>query len=186
LKKNQKFFADPAIDLWSVDEVRFQQYGSSCRMWIPPENKDPVILHHPTHRSVGYFGAVRLRGGKFVYSRENDKFNAEAFFVFLKYLRRISSHAKRQAVLIVDNARYHHASLHKDWRDECSKSFRLLFLPPYSPEMNPIERLWKLCPRLATHNRYFPTLESIFIAVEHVFNQWRYGDSTIRKLCAIK
>ena len=30
-------------------------------MWIPPEIKDPVLLHAPTRKSVGYFGAVRLR-----------------------------------------------------------------------------------------------------------------------------
>jgi hypothetical protein len=33
-------------------------------MWIPPESADPVLLHHPTRRSSGYFGAVRLRDGK--------------------------------------------------------------------------------------------------------------------------
>src|SRR5258707_696892 len=50
-----------------MDEVHFQQYGSRCRMWIPPEVKDPVLQHHPTRKSVGYFGAVRLRDGKFIY-----------------------------------------------------------------------------------------------------------------------
>jgi hypothetical protein len=38
-------------------------------MWIPPEVDDPVVLHHPTRRSVGYFGAVRLRDGKFLFER---------------------------------------------------------------------------------------------------------------------
>ena len=37
--------ADPAVDLWASDEVHFQQHGSRCRMWIPPETKDPVLLH---------------------------------------------------------------------------------------------------------------------------------------------
>ena len=46
--------ADPALDLWAIDEVHFQQHGSRCRMWVPPETKDPVLLHHPTRHSVGY------------------------------------------------------------------------------------------------------------------------------------
>src|ERR1035438_9429422 len=46
--------ADPNVDLWAIDEVHFQQHGSRCQMWIPPETKDPVLLHHPTRRSVGY------------------------------------------------------------------------------------------------------------------------------------
>ena len=47
--------------MWSLDEVHFQQYGSRCRMWVPPETQDPILLHHPGRASVGYFGAVRLR-----------------------------------------------------------------------------------------------------------------------------
>jgi hypothetical protein len=49
---------DPKVDLWATDEVHFQQHGSRCRMWVPPETKDPVLLHHPSRHSVGYYGAV--------------------------------------------------------------------------------------------------------------------------------
>ncbi len=41
------------MDLWATDEVHFQQHGSRCRMWIPPEIKDPVLLHAPTPPVVG-------------------------------------------------------------------------------------------------------------------------------------
>ena len=85
-------------------------------MWIPPECKDPVVLHHPTRKSVGYFGAIRLRDGKFVYSRETKVFNADTFWTFMKRLRQISSHSGSRVLVLVDNARYHHATLHADWR----------------------------------------------------------------------
>jgi len=173
------------IDLWAIDEVHFQQHGSRCRMWVPPEDKDPVLLHHPTRKSVGYFGAVRLRDGKFVYRREVDKFNAETFFVFLKLLRTVSSRSGRQVVVIADNVRYHHARLHEPWRQEAEDRFSLLFLPPYSPELNPIERVWKLTRRQATHNRYFPQFQDIIDAVENTFHHWRLGNETLRRLCAI-
>lgn len=42
-------------------------------MWVPPEIKDPVLQHHPTRKSVGYFGAVRLRDGKFLFAREQNR-----------------------------------------------------------------------------------------------------------------
>ena len=45
-----------SIDLWSVDEVHFQQHGSRCRMWIPPEIKDPVVLHARPARAWGILG----------------------------------------------------------------------------------------------------------------------------------
>jgi hypothetical protein len=63
LKKILRLSKDDLCDIWALDEVHFQQYGSRCRMWIPPEVKEPVLLHHPTGAGVGYYGAVRLRDG---------------------------------------------------------------------------------------------------------------------------
>ena len=100
--------ANPKIDLWATDEVHFQQHGSRCRMWVAPEDSDPIVLHEPTRKSVGYFGAVRLRDGKFIYRREEEKFNAETFLAFLKQLRKASSHSGKKVCVITDNARYHH------------------------------------------------------------------------------
>jgi transposase len=154
-------------------------------MWVPPEQKDPVLLHHPTRRSVGYFGAVRLRDGKVVSQREEERFNAVTFHTFLKHLRQVSSRSGRRVVIITDNAKYHHAKLHAEWRTQQAPKFVLDFLPPYSPELNPIERLWKLTRRLCLHNRYFPTLKDVVVAVELKFNQWRSGNEVVRTLCAI-
>jgi hypothetical protein len=58
-------------------------------------------------------------------------------------------------------------------------------LPPYSPELNPIERVWKLTRRLATHNRYFAYVEEVAHAVESLFEKWRVPNITLSKLCAI-
>ena len=53
---------DDTVDLWVLDEVHFQQQGSRCRMWVPPETKDPVVYHHPTLKSVGYFAGRAFAG----------------------------------------------------------------------------------------------------------------------------
>ena len=185
IKKLIAFHDDDDIDLWALDEVRFEQHGTRCRMWVPPEVKEPVVLHHPTRKSVGYFGAVRLRDGKFIYRREEEKFNGMTFFSFLKNLRRISSRSGRKVVVIIDNVRYHHAHLHAAWREKSKEKFVFAFMPPYSPELNPIERVWKLTRRKGTHNRYFSSLKEIMAAVEGTFNSWRDGSDVLRKLCAI-
>jgi len=185
IKKLRALARDKTVDLWAIDEVRFEQHGTVCRMWVPPEIKDPVLLHHPTRDGIRYFGAVRIRDGKFVYSREERRFNADTFFTFLKKLRRISCHAGRRVVLIVDNVRYHHASLHQKWCNKCRKRFVLLFMPPYSPELNPTERVWKLTRRKATHNQYFPTRDLVSNSVENVFDEWRTANLTLKLLCAL-
>lgn len=168
-----------------MDEVRFQQHGSSCRMWIPPEIRDPVLLHYPTRKSVGYWGAVRLRHGRFIFRRETDSFNAQTCQDFLRQLRRTSRSPGRRTIVIADNAKYHHAKLHESWRQEQAKRFALDFLPPYSPELNPAERVWKLARRKRLHNCYFPTLDAVIAAVEEQFNLWTSPNDTLRRLCVI-
>jgi transposase len=171
-------------DLRATVEVHFQQHGSRRQMWIPPETRDPVLLHAPTRRSVGYFGAVRLRDGRFQFCREADKFNGATFFTFMQGLRRTSIRTGRRVVVITDNAKYHHARLHKQGGDH-AKDFALDYLPPYSPELNPIERVWKLTRRRCLHNRYFPDLDNVIAAVETEFGQWTARNETLRRLCAI-
>ena len=78
-------------------------------MWIPPEVDDPVVLPHPTRKSVGYFGAVRLRDGKFLFQREPARFDAMTTWNFLRHLRLCSRRAGRRVVVITDYDKYHHA-----------------------------------------------------------------------------
>jgi transposase len=154
-------------------------------MWVPPETRDPVVLHHPSRHQVGYFGAVRLRDGKFLFRRETDKFNAATCWQFLQVLRAASARTARRTVVIADNARYHHARLHREWREQCAQRFALDFLPPYSPELNPIERVWKLTRRRCLHNRYFSQLGQVISAVEAEFVNWTKPNESLRRLCAI-
>jgi len=154
------------VDLWALDEVHFCQHGSRYRMWVPPEVKDPVVLHHPTRKSVGYFGAVRLRDGCFVFARETHRFDGQTFFDFLQQLHAKSRSHKRRVEVISDNARYHYAKLHAEWREQYRDRVALNYLPPYSPDLNPIERVWKLVRRLRLHDQYFAKLDEVIAAVE--------------------
>jgi transposase len=176
---------DPEVDLWAEDEVHFQQHGSRCRMWIAPEIADPVVWHEPTRKSVGYFGAVRLCDGKLVYRREDHKFNAESFLEFLKQLKLSACRSGRRVIVVLDNAPYHHGKFHKEWRELHCEQFQLDFLPPYSPELNPIERVWKLTRRKCLHNVHFQQLSELTHAVENQLTIWSKPNQPLRLLCAI-
>lgn len=154
-------------------------------MWVPPEVRDPVCHHAPTRKRVSYFGAIRLRDGKLVTSKPEGRFNADTCWRYLRQLRRASRRRGRRVVVIVDNARYHHALLHRDWRRAQSPDFVLLFLPPYSPQLNPIERVWKLLRRLWLQNRYFPTLAELVQIVDAQFAAWARPNAMLRRLCSI-
>ena len=126
-----------------------------------------------------------MRDGKFVHRVQTGRFNAETFLEFLKVLAARSVTGKRRVIVISDNAHYHKAKFHQLWREQRASRFALDFLPPYSPELNPIERVWKLTRRLCLHNRYFGFLEGVIDAVEYQFHQWTDGNETLRRLCAI-
>lgn len=168
-----------------MDEVHFQQHGSRCRMWVPPEIRDPVCHHAPTRKSISYFGAVRIGDGKLVASKPEGRFDAQTCWRFLRKLRRVARRRGRKVVVIIDNARYHHAKLHLDWRKAQRRDFVLLFLPPYSPQLNPIERVWKLLRRLWLHNRYFPTLAELIEIVDAQFAAWARPNPILCRLCSI-
>jgi transposase len=152
-------------------------------MWIPPEDIDPVVLHAPTRKSIGVFGAVRIMDGCLV-TRQESVFDAVTFQSFLCQLVR---HRRKGHILVlmVDNARWHHANYLQPWLYEHRHVLHLDFLPPYSPELNPIERVWKLTRYICTHNRYFPTLEDLLTVVRRQFNLWARPNDILRKLCAI-
>jgi transposase len=174
---------DEKIDLWSIDECHFQQHGTRCVMWVPPEEKDPVLLHAPTRKNISLFGAVNLRTGKFIYNMSSI-FNAETFQEFLSKLFQ-HRNKNRKTVIILDNARYHHAILLNPWLEKNQKSISLEFLPPYSPNLNPIERVWKMTRRLCTHNKYFPNLNDLVDAVSKQLNLWSKPNEILYKLCCI-
>lgn len=152
-------------------------------MWVPPEVKDPVLSHAPTRKSVACFGAVSLRTGKLIHSM-CERFDARTFETFLKKLLRHRSRGKRM-VIVLDNARYHHAILLAPLLRKYRKVLTLLFLPPYSPQLAPIERVWKLARRLATHNRFFATLDELLCAVESCFDWWGKPNAVLCRLCGI-
>jgi transposase len=152
-------------------------------MWVPPEVKDPVLLHAPTRKSVACFGAVSVRTGTVIRSLCTT-FNAAMFETFLKTLLRHRSRDTRM-VLVLDNARYHHAVLLKPWLRKYRAVRTLLFLPPYSPQLAPVERVWKLARRMATHTRFFATVDDVLNAVSTCFDRWRTPNSVLRRLCGI-
>ena len=95
---------------------------------------------------------------------------AESFWEFLKLLREASAVRGRRIVVISGN-QIPPCPAAPALEAATAPDFALDFLPPYSPELNPIERVWKLTRRLCLHNRYFGFLETVIEAVESQFSR---------------
>jgi transposase len=154
-------------------------------MWVPWEEDDPVVWHYPGRKSVGYYGAVRLRDGKGLFRQESGMFDGATFWGYLRELELASREEGRRVIVIIDNAKYHHAKLHASWREDHQGRFALDFLPPDSPELNPIERVWKRTRRNCLHNVYFPKLALVTEAVEEQFDDWSEPNMELAALCRL-
>jgi transposase len=66
------------------------------------------------------------------------------------------------------------------WVAENSDKIELHFLPPYSPDLNAAEHVWRLTKRSTTHNRHFPTLELLHAKVFRRFNRYQGNPVSIR------
>ncbi len=77
------------------------------------------------------------------------------------FLQRLAKSTKgRKVVLVLDGAGWHRS---KQLRVPCN--IELLYLPPYSPELNPVERLWQYIKRHVIRNKIYATLRDLENAV---------------------
>jgi len=170
---------DSNIQLWCEDEAHFQRHSSLIRMWAP-KGQQPRVLSASTRQKVGYFGALNLKTGCLL-TKEASTFNAETFGDFLHYLLQCTG---GKLYLILDNASWHRARELKQFFHRNRHRLVRIFLPPYSPELNPIERVWRITRRQVTHNRYFGSTQELEMALTTQFAKWDQPNSALRALCA--
>jgi transposase len=170
---------DPNIQLWCEDEVHFQRHSTLIRMWAP-KGQQPRVLSASTRQKIGYFGALNLKTGCLL-TQEAPTFNAETFGDFLRHLLQ---HTSGKLYLILDNATWHRAQDLKDLFFQNRHRLVRIFLPPYSPELNPIERVWRITRRQVTHNRYFHSTDQLRTALRPCFAKWEQPSNALKLLCA--
>jgi hypothetical protein len=85
----------------------------------------------------------------------------EAFAAHLRHVGKVYPQAEhKEVVLLIDNAPWHRGGpIDEALRDNPHLKFKRL--PSYSPQLNPIERFWKVLRRRATHNRLFDALADL-------------------------
>lgn len=105
---------------------------------------------------------------------------------FKKHLKKIlhlyKGHSK--IIMVVDNVRFHHAKLLKKWL-LTNTILELLYLPPYSPDLNPIERAWWYMRKKITHNRYLKTLDERKAAFWKMFSHFQKPNELMKIICEV-
>jgi len=161
-------YADALKEGWRIffqDEVGFQTEGTLAYTWGAKGEKIE-IPNQGRHGRVNLIGAFELGTGLFYGVLTRFKVNACRFRRFLCHLK----HEMRtdKLLLICDNARFHKAKWLQEWLKTQVDWLRLEFLPAYSPDFNPIERLWRWIKQEYTHNDCWPSQSALLLDLKQV------------------
>jgi transposase len=164
------------------DEVSFAQWGSLSRTWAP-RGKQPKIKTKGKRKGLKMFGVIEFFGGSFQYMEAEEKFNGESYIEFLKLIMETYSCC---VILVEDGAPYHGSAIVKEYvsKQKAEGQLYIYRLPSYSPDYNPIEKLWKNTKRDATHCKFFPTFEDLRSSVVKAFK--KYMEDATKVICVMK
>ena len=162
------------------DESMIRDYQAIMKTWFP-KGKQRIIPTYGKHEGVKLVGFLDYETGH-VYVEEHKKYDAEVFLQFLKNV--LSQYPNGKTVIILDNARIHHAKLLKEFLEENKDCLELVYLPPYSPNLNKIEELWGWLKDSVINNVFFHSREEIQKAVQK-FIDWvtTVPQMVIERLC---
>ena len=161
------------VRLWVLDEMRHGLHGFTRRVWGLPGHR-PVAAMQQVYQWGYLYGAVGLGLARreFLLAETVDQAHLGRFYRQIGTGDPAALH-----VLIQDGAGFHLPDGHPGLPD----NVRIVTLPPYSPELNPVEGLWdqlkdSLC------NRLYPTLEEQRVRIVAWLQSWWSDPRRVRSL----
>jgi transposase len=131
-------------------------------MWAAVATQPQVPAPGQNEKRVIY-GGVDYATGQITYTVAASKSGLH-FLAFLAAL--LLAYPGRKVRLVCDNGRFHHTQAVRNWLAEHSDRIEVFWLPPYSPSLNLIERLWGHLKRTVLANVLFKCLDDLQAAFE--------------------
>jgi transposase len=160
------------------DEVSFPQWGSLSYTWAPV-GQQPTVATCGIRKGYKVFGLVDYFSGKFFYQAQEERLNSQSYKSFLW---KVLKSTKQSIVLIQDGAPYHTSKELKLFFEQFKDRLTCFQLPSYSPDFNPIEKLWKAIKQQHIHLHYFPSFDALKAKVDQALRQWKLQAEQIHKL----
>lgn len=139
------------------DECSFPQWGSLSYTWAR-RGQQPTIETCGKRKGYKIFGLIEYFTGRFYSQGIEGKLNGDSYIAFLKG---VLKKTRKHLIIIQDGAPYHRGKIVKDFFEANASRITVYQLPSYSPDYNPIEKLWKKVKEKGTHLQYFPTFEHL-------------------------
>lgn len=157
------------------DEARFGRIVDLRRCWCPKPLR-PVCRAIVSRQYTYAYAAVSIGDGQ-LDSLMLPHVNSECMQVFVDEIAR--RHAAERVVLVMDGAGWHRSG---DVR--WPANVRPMTLPPYSPELNPVEHLWDELREKHFHNRFFDSLGAVEKQLEGALRTLELDAKRVRSITA--
>lgn len=150
-----------------MDAVHPTQATKISYGWIRT-GKDKTVNTTASRTRLNIIGAIQLGNLANTVTGQYDTINKESIIEFMEKIREQYQDSK-VIHLVVDQAGYHKAQLVKDAAKKLK--IKLVYLPPYSPNLNPIERLWKVMNEKVRNNKFFKSAKDFKENINKFFDK---------------
>ena len=163
------------------DEASFPQWGTLTYTWARCGTQ-PVVKTSGKRKGWKVFGLIDYFTGRFFHQGLEGRFTSATYTAFLA---RVLKQTRGHVILIQDGARYHTSAETKRFFAQHAARLQVFQLPGYSPDYNPIEKLWKKIKQEETHLHYFPTFGALTEKVEQALFRFENAPQEILALCSL-
>lgn len=191
LKKRLQIENDEKLVPVFQDEVHFNIVTSVTRTWCR-KGSNPKVKSFPGRQKVSYSGFIIPQTGELFVSKP-EKFNYKSTIDSVRlFLEAHPAPKGKKYTIVMDNAPWHKKAIRLIQEDpegeyaDISQQICFLKLPPYSPDLNPIEQVWRVARRENVHNVYFRSRDMLERTMDDAFSVWKLPNSKLQTLCSFK
>jgi transposase len=169
------------VDVYVQDEAELSLFPTLKRCWMLRGHQRKVRApgQHPPKRQE--YGATDWRTGEIVRVRAKKR-NAQAFCRLVEKCVQRSAKRKRRVIIVTDGARIHKPEKSKRVAELLQRHgcrLRLRYIPTYSPECMPMERLWNDWRNKVTHNHDRDTLYQLLADSDRYFQRCKRNPQAV-------
>lgn len=172
----------PEAVLLYEDEFSLSNTATIGHQWSKRGSQPKVVCKQRKRERQTVFGSLNFGTGQMTVNFA-DRGNSKTFKKHLKKVLHTYKNAPK-IIMVLDNVAYHQAKKINKWLEQ-QPTLELFFLPPYSPDLNAVERAWWYMRKKITHNRYVKSLAMRKAAFWKMFSHFQKPNVELKNVCEI-